>query len=165
MIEGLKIYELKKFSDDRGYFTVSWDSQKVPYEFKQDNLSHSYYGTLRGLHFQREPHAQGKYVGVIKGCVWDVAVDIRKDSKTYLQWFGIELSGENNKRMYIPPGFAHGFIVLSDEAWFIYKCTELYNPEAEDAIVWDDPTINIQWPIQPVLISEKDKNAKRFDKI
>lgn len=165
MIDGIEIFKNIRFCDERGYFMQTWDYATIPYEFKQDNLSFSNYGTLRGLHFQRAPHEQGKLVSVIKGSVWDVAVDIRKDSKTYGQWFGIELSEHNNNVMYIPGGFAHGFLILSsDGALFQYKCTKLYDKESEDSIVWNDPEINIQWPIKPRYISEKDASAKRFNK-
>lgn len=166
MLKGIEIYEPKRFIDNRGYFTVTWNSQEVPYEFKQDNLSFSHFGVLRGLHFQKDPYAQGKYVGVAKGTVVDVAVDIRKDSDTFGQHVTVELSEHNNKRMYIPPGFAHGFVVVSVEgAIFHYKCTELYHPESEDVLAWNDPSVNINWPKIPLFVSDKDKNGKRLDEI
>jgi len=156
MIEGLEVYENKTFYDERGYFRVDWDINKVPYTFKQDNTSFSKFGTLRGLHFQVSPHEQGKLVSVLKGLVWDVAVDIRRDSDTYGEWFGIELSEHNGKSMYIPGGFAHGFIVLStDGAIFHYKCTERYSPEHERSIRWS--SAGIDWPMKPVHITNKDE--------
>ena len=166
MIEGLEVYEGKRFYDNRGYFIQTWDCDSIPHEFKQDNVSFSYFGVLRGLHFQKEPFTQGKLVSVIKGSVWDVAVDIRKDSSTFGEWFGIALSELNNTRMYIPEGFAHGFIVTSsDGAIFHYKCTEVYHPESEGSLVWDDPLVSIAWPLKPIHIAEKDAGAKTLDQL
>ena len=127
--------------------------------FVQDNQSKSKKGVLRGLHFQKE-HTQGKLVRVIKGEVFDVAVDLRKNSKTYGKWAGVNLSEENKKQFYVPEGFAHGFLVLSDEAEFCYKCTDFYHPESEGGIIWNDPDVNIEWPlngIDEIIFSEKDK--------
>ena len=166
MIEGIEIYEGKKFKDDRGWFMESWCADAIHHDFCQDNTSFSKFGTLRGMHFQKEPFAQGKLVSVLVGSVFDVAVDVRKGSDTFGQWFGIELSSENNQRMYVPEGFAHGFLVTSIEgALFHYKCTEFWNSESEDSIVWNDPAIGIDWPITPIFISDKDKKAKTLDLI
>lgn len=130
--------------------------------FVQDNQSKSKKGVLRGLHYQK-PHPQGKLVRVISGEVFDVAVDLRRDSATYGKWQGVVLSAENKKQFYVPEGFAHGFLVLSMEAEFVYKCTELYHPENEGGILWNDPEIGIEWPLEginEVLLSDKDRNAK-----
>ena len=149
-IEGLYIIEPKLYSDYRGYFMETYNKQDLAeaglnMTFVQDNQIMSIKGVLRGLHFQIN-HPQGKLVRVIKGRVFDVAVDIRKDSPTYLHWYGVELSEENKKQFYISPGFAHGFLVLSDVAEFCYKCTDFYHPEDEGGIAWNDPTINVVWP-------------------
>lgn len=149
-IEGLYVIEPKLYSDYRGYFMETYNKQDLAeaglnMTFVQDNQSMSIKGVLRGLHFQIN-HPQGKLVRVIKGRVFDVAVDIRKDSPTYLHWYGVELSEENKKQFYISPGFAHGFLVLSDVAEFCYKCTDFYHPEDEGGIAWNDPTINVVWP-------------------
>ena len=163
-IEGLYILEPKVFYDDRGYFMETYnqndfDELGLNMKFVQDNESKSKRGVLRGLHFQKK-HPQGKLVRVIKGSVYDVAVDIRKNSKTFGKWVGVELSEENKKQFYIPQGFAHGFLVLSEEAQFVYKCSDFYYPEDEGGIIYNDSTINISWPIpedMEVVISEKDK--------
>ena len=174
-IHGLLIIEPKVFSDERGWFMESFNEQKfaealterglpVP-KFVQDNHSMSKKGVLRGLHFQIPPHAQGKLVRVVQGKAWDVAVDIRKDSLTYGQWVGVELSGENHKQFWIPEGFAHGFVALEDNTHFLYKTTDYYAKEFERAIVWDDRTLNIQWltnELDEVLVSDKDKIADNF---
>lgn len=163
-IEGLYIIEPKVFGDQRGYFMETYhyeDFKKagLSMEFVQDNQSSSRKGVLRGLHFQKT-HPQGKLVRVLTGSVYDVAVDLRKNSPTYGQYQGVILSEENKKMFYIPEGFAHGFLVLSDQAVFTYKCTDFYHPEDEGGIMWNDPDVGIQWPlnddIQPVF-SEKDK--------
>ena len=163
-IEGLYILEPKVFYDDRGYFMETYnqndfDELGLNMKFVQDNESKSKRGVLRGLHFQKK-HPQGKLVRVINGSVYDVAVDIRKNSKTFGKWVGVELSEENKKQFYIPEGFAHGFLVLSEEAQFVYKCSDFYYPEDEGGIIYNDSTINISWPIpedMEVVISEKDK--------
>jgi dTDP-4-dehydrorhamnose 3,5-epimerase len=165
-IKGVYIIEPKVFGDHRGYFmeTYNYEDFKnagLDMVFVQDNQSKSKKGVLRGLHFQKQ-HAQGKLVRVISGEVFDVAVDLRKNSPTYGQWEGIRLSAENKKQFYIPEGFAHGFLVLSDEAEFVYKCTDFYHPEFEGGILWNDPDIGIEWPmdgIEEVLLSDKDKKA------
>ena len=162
--EGLYILEPKVFCDDRGYFMETYnqndfDELGLNMKFVQDNESKSKRGVLRGLHFQKK-HPQGKLVRVIKGSVYDVAVDIRKNSKTFGKWVGVELSEKNKKQFYIPEGFAHGFLVLSEEAQFVYKCSDFYYPEDEGGIIYNDSTINISWPIpedMEVVISEKDK--------
>lgn len=163
-IEGVFIVEPTLFGDNRGYFMETYnenDFKEAGYDLKfvQDNQSKSSKGVLRGLHFQiTKP--QGKLVRVIKGKVFDVGVDLRKDSKTYGKWVGAILSDENKKQLFIPKGFAHGFLVLSDEAEFVYKCTEFYDGEDEGGICWNDPDINIDWPldgINEIILSDKDK--------
>lgn len=166
-IDGVYIIETGVFGDNRGYFmeTYNYNDFKaagLDMVFVQDNQSSSRKGVLRGLHFQKT-HPQGKLVRVIKGEVFDVAVDIRKDSQTYGKWAGVILSSENKKQFYIPEGFAHGFLVLSDEAEFCYKCTDFYYPEDEGVLAWDDSEINIKWPLEgidEVIFSDKDKNRK-----
>lgn len=149
-IEGLVIIEPKVHGDERGYFMESYNQKDfaehgLDMNFVQDNQSMSVKGVLRGLHFQKE-YPQGKLVRVIRGTVFDVAVDLRENSKTYGEWYGIELSSENKKQFYVPEGFAHGFLVLSDEAEFCYKCTDFYHPGDEGGIAWNDPDIDIEWP-------------------
>ena len=149
-IKGLYVIEPKVFGDNRGYFmeTYNYNDMKehgLDMAFVQDNQSMSTKGVLRGLHFQKN-HPQGKLVRVIKGRVFDVAVDIREGSESYGKWFGIELTEDNKKQFYISPGFAHGFVVLSDVAEFCYKCTDFYHPEDEGGIAWNDPAIAIEWP-------------------
>lgn len=163
-IEGLLIIEPRVFNDDRGYFYESYSKHKlaeigIEGEFVQDNQSSSSKGTLRGLHGQAPPAAQGKLVRVIQGRVWDVAVDIRKSSPTYKQYFGVELSGENHKQFWIPPGFLHAFITLENDTIFTYKVTGFYNKPAEIGLLWNDPALNIQWPAEglEILVSDKDK--------
>ena len=166
-IEGLVVIEPTVFKDDRGYFmeTYNYNDFKeagLDMKFVQDNQSMSTKGVLRGLHFQKQ-YPQGKLVRVIRGSVFDVAVDLRADSKTYGKWFGVVLSAENKKQFYIPEGFAHGFLVLSDEAEFAYKCTDFYHPGDEGGLYYADPEIGIEWPIEEgmeLILSEKDKNWK-----
>jgi dTDP-4-dehydrorhamnose 3,5-epimerase len=165
-IKGLYIIEPMVFGDQRGYFmeTYNYEDFKaagLDMVFVQDNQSKSKKGVLRGLHFQN-PKPQGKLVRVISGEVFDVAVDIRRNSPTYGQWQGVVLSAENKRQFYVPEGFAHGFLVLSEEAEFVYKCSEFYHPEFEGGLAYNDEEIGIEWPlegIQEVLLSEKDKNA------
>lgn len=166
-IEDVFIVEPAVFGDNRGYFMETYnqiDFKDAGYDltFVQDNQSKSSKGVLRGLHFQiNQP--QGKLVRVIKGEVFDVGVDLRKDSKTYGKWVGVILSEENKKQLFIPKGFAHGFLVLSDEAEFTYKCTDFYDGSDEGGIIWNDPDINIEWPlddINEVNLSDKDKEWK-----
>lgn len=149
-IEGLCVIEPKVFGDNRGYFVETYNKQDMvaeglDMEFVQDNQSQSTKGVLRGLHFQKQ-YPQGKLVRVTKGCVFDVAVDLRTGSKTYGKWFGVELSEDNFKQFYIPEGFAHGFLVLSDIAVFCYKCTDFYHPGDEGGLAWNDPEIGVDWP-------------------
>ena len=166
-IEGVWIIEPKVFNDQRGYFFEAWKQADFDehigrhVEFIQDNESKSSYGVLRGLHYQKGEWSQAKLVRVIKGRVLDVAVDIRKSSPTFGQHVAVELSDENKRQFFIPRGFAHGFLVLSDEAIFIYKVDNVYAPQAEAGIRWNDETIAVEWPIDPkdVVTSEKDLNA------
>ncbi len=166
-IDGVLIFEPKVFGDERGFFLESFNQAKFDQavgpgvEFVQDNHSRSAKGVLRGLHFQNPPHEQGKLVRVTQGSVFDVAVDIRPGSPTYGQWVSVELTGTNHKQMWIPPGLAHGFLVTSDSADFLYKTTDYYAPTAEGALRWDDPELGINWPLngmQPAL-SAKDAAA------
>lgn len=165
-IEGVVIIEPKLFGDERGYFFESYNEERFRAEtgietrFVQDNESRSKYGVLRGLHFQQPPYAQAKLVRVVKGRVLDVAVDIRTGSPTYGKYVAVELSEDNHRQLFIPKGFAHGYAVLSDEAIFQYKCDNLYHPECEGAIVWNDPSIAIDWGVAEadIILSEKDKH-------
>lgn len=168
-IEGVVIIEPKVFADERGYFFESWsqkdfDEQVRPIKFVQDNESKSCYGVLRGLHFQKGRYSQSKLVRVVKGRVLDVAVDIRKGSPTFGKHVAVELTEENYRQFFIPRGFAHGFVVLSDEAVFQYKCDNLYAPQEEGALAWDDPEIGIDWgvPANKVILSAKDKIHPRL---
>jgi dTDP-4-dehydrorhamnose 3,5-epimerase len=165
-ISGLLIIEPKVFGDARGFFLETWNLNRyreagVGADFVQDNLSFSRRGILRGLHFQN-PKPQGKLLQVLQGEVFDVAVDIRRSSPTFGKWHGLVLSGDNKRQFYIPSGFAHGFAVLSETALFHYKCTEIYSPQDEMAIRWDDPDIGIKWPLQEPLLSERDKKGLRL---
>ena len=171
-IEGLCVIEPTVFGDDRGYFMETYNKKEfeeigITEQFVQDNQSKSKKGVLRGLHFQTE-HSQGKLVRAVSGEVYDVAVDIRKDSPTYGKYFGVVLSKENKKQFYIPPYFAHGFLVLSDEAEFVYKCTDLYHPEFESGILYNDEEIGIEWPmdnINELIMSDKDKKWKNLKEL
>ena len=163
-IQGVFIIEPKVFGDSRGYFFESFSKKEFesrigPVEFVQDNESKSCYGVVRGLHFQKPPHAQAKLVRVVKGKVLDVAVDLRKDSPTYGKHVTVELSEDNHRQVFIPKGFAHGFSVLSEETVFQYKCDDYYAPETEGAVAWNDPELNIDWrvPADMMILSEKDK--------
>lgn len=168
-IEGLLIIEPKVFGDERGYFFESFNKEKfqnltgVEADFVQDNQSKSQKNVLRGLHFQKPPFAQGKLVRVIQGAVLDVAVDIRKNSPTYGKSFSIELSANNKTILWIPKGFAHGFVSLEDDTIFTYKCTDYYNPSSEGCIIWNDKALNIDWKIENPIISEKDKMGVSFE--
>ena len=166
-LEGLLVIKPRIFGDDRGYFFESWSKQSfaeagLDLDFVQDNQSISSKGVLRGLHFQKLPYAQGKLVRVIKGAVLDVALDIRKDSPTYGQYFSVELSEENKTIVWIPPGFAHGFVTIEDNTIVTYKCTEVYNKESEGALLWNDKDLNINWKVNNPLVSEKDLAAGNF---
>ncbi len=162
-IKGVYIIDVKTYGDHRGYFMETYKEEDfvaagLAYRFVQDNQSSSRKGVLRGLHFQKT-FPQAKLVRVLKGEVFDVAVDLRKGSKTYGQWVGVLLSEENHRQFMIPRGFAHGFVVVSDHAEFAYKCDEKYHPEDEGGILWNDPDVNIEWPnVGDVILSEKDKN-------
>lgn len=166
-IEGLYVIEPTVFKDERGYFVETYNQNDMKEAgldmvFVQDNQSMSTRGVLRGLHFQKQ-YPQGKLVRVVRGKVFDVAVDLRADSKTYGKWFGVELSAENMKQFYIPEGFAHGFLVLSDEAEFCYKCTDFYHPGDEGGLAWNDEEIGVEWPLEEgveLIISEKDQKWK-----
>ena len=166
-IEGLLVINPLIFGDNRGYFFESWSEESfakngLDLDFVQDNQSLSSKGVLRGLHFQNPPFAQGKLVRVIKGAVLDVVLDIRKESTTYGQHFSIELNEENKTIFWIPPGFAHGFVTLEDDTIFTYKCTGVYNSASEEALLWSDKDLNIDWGAIEALVSDKDLVAGSF---
>ncbi len=164
-IEGLYIVEPQVFGDERGYFFESFNAERflaqtgIDVTFVQDNESRSRRGVLRGLHFQREPYAQAKLVRVVQGRVLDVAVDIRPESPTFGRYVSVELSGENHRQLFIPKGFAHGYVVLDDDTVFQYKCDEFYHPASEGGIAWNDSQIGIEWPLteSEIILSEKDR--------
>lgn len=165
-IPDVKLIEPAVFGDERGFFMETYRRNTfkeagIDVNFVQDNMSSSRKGVLRGLHFQKDPYAQGKLVRVVKGAVFDVAVDLRKGSPWYGKWVGEIISEDNKLSLYIPQGFAHGFCVVSDEAVFHYKCTEFYHPEAEGSLRWDDPTVAVEWPLPdlPKITSPKDEKA------
>lgn len=171
-LEGVFILEPKVFGDERGYFFESWnqkdfDEQVRPIEFVQDNESKSCYGVLRGLHFQKGKYSQSKLVKVVKGLVVDVAVDIRKGSPSYGKHIAVELSSDNHRQLFIPRGFAHGFVVLSEEAVFQYKCDNYYAPQMEGSIIWNDPSLGIDWhiPIDDIILSPKDKQNPALEDV
>jgi dTDP-4-dehydrorhamnose 3,5-epimerase len=169
-IDGLLIIKPDVFGDGRGYFFETHSKRKyaeynINEDFVQDNISKSLKGTIRGLHYQVGDKAQGKLCHVIKGKVLDVAVDIRFDSPTFGQYFSIELTGEDKTQLWIPPGFAHGFSVLSDEVIFSYKCTNYYSKPDERAILYNDPQLNIDWKVENPIVSERDLKAKLFKEI
>ncbi|MCO4198561.1 dTDP-4-dehydrorhamnose 3,5-epimerase [Aeromonas hydrophila] len=169
-IPDVLIFEPKVFGDERGFFFESFNHKLFeeavgyPVTFVQDNHSKSSKGVLRGLHYQFSPHAQGKLVRCVAGEVFDVAVDIRKSSSTFGQWVGVHISAENKRQLWIPEGFAHGFVTLSESADFLYKTTDYYHRESEGSIFWNDPDINIEWPVpvEGVFLSEKDKTSQSF---
>jgi dTDP-4-dehydrorhamnose 3,5-epimerase len=171
-IKDLVIIEPDIFGDERGFFVETYNKKRyqeigINVEFLQDNLSQSNKGVLRGLHYQQKPYSQGKLVQVIKGAVLDVAVDMRSNSKTYGQWESIKLTSKNKKQFYLPPGFLHGFVALEDKTIFNYKCTELYHPEVEVGVAWDDQDLNIDWQlnnygIEKPIISKKDQEGVAF---
>ena len=171
-IPDVLLIEPRVFGDARGFFFESFNQKSfaeatgVNLPFVQDNHSKSVKGVLRGLHYQVEPHAQGKLVRVTQGAVFDIAVDLRKDAKTFGQWVGITLSADNKQQLWIPPGFAHGFLVLSDTAEFLYKTTDYYAPQAERSLRWDDPTLAIAWPLEgePIL-ADKDRQGHLFSEL
>jgi dTDP-4-dehydrorhamnose 3,5-epimerase len=169
-LPGVLLIEPRVFGDSRGFFLETFSTQRyaeigIAAPFVQDNWSHSCRGTLRGLHFQIQ-QPQGKLVHVMQGEIFDVAVDVRQDSPTFGQWFGVKLSAENKRQLWIPPGFAHGFVVLSETADFVYKCTDSYAPQHERTLLWNDESIGVDWPPQgePIL-SDKDRNGTTFDKL
>lgn len=172
-IEGVLIIEPTIHGDSRGYFMESFSQRDfaaqtgLEVRFVQDNESRSRRGVLRGLHFQREPHAQAKLVRVVSGRVLDVAVDIRPESPTFGKYVAVELSGTNHRQLFIPKGFAHGYVVLEDDTVFQYKCDEFYHPESEDGIAWNDPQIAIQWPLaeSEIILSEKDSNRPTLSEL
>jgi len=166
-LAGLLLIEPRVFGDSRGYFFESYNrevfaAQGITGEFVQDNESLSNRGVVRGLHFQAPPKAQGKLVRVQRGKVWDVAVDIRKGSPTYGEHYGVELSGENKRMLWIPPGFAHGFATLENCTVFLYKCTDTYSPEHEGSVLWNDDSLSIDWKIDAPILSAKDQVGKAF---
>jgi dTDP-4-dehydrorhamnose 3,5-epimerase len=169
-IADVKIIKPKVFGDERGFFLETFEQKRyqemlgIELNFVQDNHSRSQKDVLRGLHFQKE-NPQGKLVRVVRGEVFDVAVDIRKDSPTYGKWVGVTLTEENKTQLWIPPGLAHGFAVLSDIADFEYKCTNYYDPKSEGCLLWNDPTVNISWPISNPLLSAKDKLGKKLQEL
>ena len=171
-IDGVYIIEPNVFKDDRGYFFESWNEQAlkdagIDVHWVQDNESFSTYGVLRGLHYQAAPYTQAKLVRVIKGAVLDVAVDIRKDSPTYGKHVAVELTGQNKRQLFIPRGFAHGFVVLSDEVTFSYKCDNIWNKESERGIKWNDKDIGIKWGVheESIKLSPKDSLHPCFKSI
>jgi dTDP-4-dehydrorhamnose 3,5-epimerase len=168
-LPGVVLVEPDVFNDPRGYFLETYHAGRyaeggIPGPFVQDNFSHSVRGTLRGLHYQLK-RAQGKLVMALEGRIFDVAVDIRTGSPTFGRWVGVELSGENKRQLYIPPGFAHGFCVLSETADVLYKCTDLYSREDERGIIWNDPALAIAWPVTAPLLSDKDRAYRRLSEM
>jgi dTDP-4-dehydrorhamnose 3,5-epimerase len=166
-IDGLIIIEPKVFTDERGYFFESFNEREMEKHgikgpFIQDNQSMSHKGVLRGLHFQKLPYEQGKLIRVVRGAVLDVVVDIRKNSKTFGKHFSIELSDTNHKMLWIPSGFAHGFLTLQEQTVFLYKVTDYYNPQSESGILYNDSDLNIDWKIQSPLVSQKDRILPSF---
>jgi dTDP-4-dehydrorhamnose 3,5-epimerase len=162
-LPGVLILEPRVFGDERGFFMETWNAGRyeeagLPARFVQDNLSYSARGVLRGLHFQN-PQPQGKIVSVLRGEVFDVAVDIRVGSPTFGEWTGVTLSAENKRQFYVPPDFAHGFVVTGEDAMFFYKCTDYYAPSSEGTVLWNDPDIGIEWPTASPTLSEKDGRA------
>ncbi|TVR41751.1 MAG: dTDP-4-dehydrorhamnose 3,5-epimerase [Cryomorphaceae bacterium] len=168
-MNGLFLLKPTVFGDDRGYFYESYNAKRfteltgVQDAFVQDNQSLSQKNVLRGLHFQNPPHAQGKLVRVLQGAVQDVVVDIRKSSPHFGRYFEVELTAENNLQLYIPPGFAHGFLTLEDNTIFVYKCTDFYNKNSEGCILWNDASLGINWKTEHPIVSEKDKLGQRFE--
>lgn len=168
-LDGVLVLEPVVHRDDRGFFLETYHADKyrdagVPLAFVQDNHSRSVRGTLRGLHAQwRKP--QGKLVRCLDGAIWDVAVDMRRGSPTWARWFGVELTSDNFKQIYVPPGFLHGFVVLSETAEVEYKCTDVYDPGGELGVAWDDPEIGIEWPLDQPLLSGKDQAAPRLGEV
>jgi len=166
-VQGVKLIEPKVFGDERGFFLETFQKERykalldIDLDFVQDNHSRSSQGVLRGLHFQTS-RPQGKLVRVVRGEVFDVAVDIRPGSPTFGQWAGVYLSEENKNQFWVPPGLAHGFVVISEFADFEYKCTDYYDPQNEGCLLWNDPELNIEWPVTEPLLSSKDAQGKLF---
>lgn len=165
-LAGVLILEPRVYHDSRGYFFETFQSERyqelgLPHHFVQDNLSHSVKDVVRGLHYQLE-RPQGKLVHVSHGCVMDIIVDIRLSSKTFGESICIELSDQNHRQVYIPPGYAHGYCTLSDKATFVYKCTDYYHPPSERGIIWNDPDLTISWPIENAILSQKDTTYLRL---
>ena len=164
------LIEPKVYGDERGFFLETYQEKKYreiisnEFSFVQDNHSRSSYGVLRGLHFQKN-NPQGKLVRVVSGKVFDVVVDLRKDSTSYANWYGVQLSEKNKKQLWVPPGLAHGFVVLSEVADFEYKCTDYYNPDDECCLIWNDETLQIKWPIANPILSSKDLLGKKFSEL
>lgn len=169
-LAGVKIIEPKVFGDQRGFFKETFSAQRyaemvsITLPFVQDNHSRSRKGVLRGLHFQKTK-PQGKLVSVTRGAVFDVTADINPQSPTYGQYVGVELNEDNHRQIWVPPGYAHGFVVLSDETDFVYKCTDYYDPNDEGGVAWDCPLLNIAWPLKDVQLSEKDKQHLGLKKL
>ena len=168
-LEDVYVIEPEVFGDQRGFFMETYNKEEfkkhgINVDFVQDNHSKSKKGVLRGLHFQKKC-PQGKLVRVIKGGVYDVAIDLRKSSKTFGKWFGVELSAENKKMFWVPKGFAHGFVTLEDDTEFVYKCDQFYHPEDEGGLIWNDPGLKIDWPIENPTLSEKDQDFPTLKKL
>ena len=169
---GLKIIEPKVFGDSRGYFFESYNEKDmadagIQTVFRQDNQSFSKYGVIRGLHFQQNPHSQTKLIRVLEGMIYDVVLDLRKGSPAFGKWFGLELSAENRRQLYIPQGFAHGFSVLSEQTIIFYKCDHFYNPQSEGGVLFNDPALGIDWKVDvgKATVSDKDKILPTFDRV
>lgn len=168
-LSGMLVIEPRIFEDERGQFFETWSRRRyeeagLPGEFVQDNVSRSKRGVLRGLHFQ-SPNPQGKLVQAVQGEIWDLGVDLRQDSPTFGQTFGCAVSATNRRQVWIPPGFAHGFLVMSDAAVVVYKCTAYYEPAAERTLLWNDPDLGIDWPAEPTIISAKDRAGVRLKEL
>lgn len=165
-LAGLRLVKPRVFSDARGFLLEIYQGRRyreagLPAQFVQDNHSRSARGVLRGLHYQL-PNPQGKLVACLSGEIFDVAVDLRRSSPTFGRWHGVQLSGENHWQLYVPDGFAHGFCVLSDTAHVLYKCTDYYSPGNEHTLIWNDPTVGVDWPVREPVLSEKDAQGKRL---
>ena len=171
-LPGLMIFEPKVFGDARGYFFESYNEKVmadagIQTVFRQDNQSFSRYGVIRGLHFQQHPYSQTKLIRALEGAIYDVVLDLRKGSPTFGKWFGLDLSAENKRQLYIPQGFAHGFSVLSEQATILYKCDNFYNPSSEGGVLYNDPTLGINWKVDAAraTVSGKDKILPTFDQV